>query len=470
MIEIVQNMPTFPPALRVGLMGLWNLHGANQGSGIVYDESCNGEPANGVFVGRPALHFAPTGFDTHDLTPATAADNIPFFGNTGSRTLVVEIRPDTPLTSGFLAKAATFPQLYLTGERKIAFRYIGVDGADHTTITHPHVIADGVRSCVKITISISGTGVVTLHVDNCEYPTSIDETGIIAEPISDWNRYHPTLNSADVTLIGGRLRAYVTSMAWFSGELSADESIMLSRFPLHYMQSDFGGKLIDGMSFREGTGATLSTKAGRTWNISGATWDVGTHGGQTWTRSSGEAGDRFQNGGSEFAGTNGCVLIGNPAKLQFTPRTQAYSVSVIFRLGAALAGNRTIIARAVDTASARHFWLYRSSIHPDRIIAFIGGVNTNVSGFTVGKIHIVTITVPAASDGGRCYRDGVDTGANLRIGEDATTPTTTWRIGASETSGTNYHEWIGAAAIHNRVLSPAEVAQLHGHWRAKYGA
>ena len=127
MIEIVQNMPTFPPALRVGLVGLWNLHGANQGSGIVYDESCNGTPADGVFVGRPALHFAPTGDGAHFLMPTTAAGNIPFFGDTGSRTLVVEIRPDTPLASGYLALASPFPQLLLTDERKIAFRYIGVD-------------------------------------------------------------------------------------------------------------------------------------------------------------------------------------------------------------------------------------------------------------------------------------------------------------------------------------------------------
>src|SRR5690554_82586 len=144
MIEIVQNMPTFPPALRVGLVGLWNLHGANQGSGIVYDESCSGTPANGAFVGRPALHFAPIGVDEHYLMSMTAADNIPFFGDTGSRTLVVEIRPDTPLISGFLAFAG-FPQLFLTDERKIAFRYIGVDETEYT-ITHPHVIADGVRA------------------------------------------------------------------------------------------------------------------------------------------------------------------------------------------------------------------------------------------------------------------------------------------------------------------------------------
>lgn len=469
MIDIVQNTLDFPPALRLGLVGLWNLHGANQCSGIVYDESCNGEPANGSFVGRPALYFAPTGFDTHDLTPATAADNIPFFGDTGSRTMVVEIRPDTPLTSGLLARTAAFPQLYLTDERKIAFRYIGVDGTDYT-ITHPHVIADGVRSCVRILISVTN-GVVTLNVDNCSYPTSIDETGIIAEPISDENHYHPTLNGSDITLIGGRLRAYVTSMAWFAGELTADESILLSRFPLHYMQSDFGGKLIDGIPFREGTGATLTSKAGREWNISGATWDVGTHGGQTWTRSSGEAGDRFHIGGSEFAGTNGCVAIGNPAKLSFVPRSDPYSVSVRFRLGDVISGNRTIIARAAGSTASRHFWLGRSTAYSSRLFCWIGGAGNAINGdFVPGRIYTITVTIPAASTGAAVYVDGINLGLDLPVNTDSIEPTTTWRIGASDTAGTNYHEWIGAAAIHNRVLSPADVVQLHAYWRAKYGA
>jgi hypothetical protein len=475
MIEIVQNMPTFPPALRVGLVGLWNLHGANQGSGIVYDESCNGEPANGAFVGRPALHFAPTGIDIHHLTPATAADNIPFFGDTGSRTMVVEIRPDTPLTSGFLALAAPFPQLYLTDERKIAFRYIGVDETEYT-ITHPHIIADGVRACVKIVINISGTGVVTLHVDDCTYPTSIDETGIIAEPISDWNHYHPTLNSADITLIGGQLRAYVTSMAWFSGELSADESIMLSRFPLHYMQSDFGGKLIDGMPFNEGTGATLSTKAGRTWYISGATWDVGTHGGQTWTRANGNSGDRFQGGGAEQRFTP-AVVLGQPAKLDWTPQVDARTIAIYCRSN--VPHQRYVVTKsAASTAANRQlYWI----VGPNGITFRLGGtVQKLSSGPAAGSNVSMVLALPAAATGAKVYvNTALMPWADGSSGDIGTaTNAADWIIGNSRpedpnsglSSTTGWEGTIYAVAMWNYVLPEQLIALLHQFWRSKYGA
>ena len=72
MIDIVQSGMDIP---RAGLVGLWELHGAEQGLGLVRDISGYGEAAHGTFVGRPAMLFG--GSAAHYLAPATEDDHGP---------------------------------------------------------------------------------------------------------------------------------------------------------------------------------------------------------------------------------------------------------------------------------------------------------------------------------------------------------------------------------------------------------
>jgi len=188
----------------------------------------------------------------------------------------------------------------------------------------------------------------------------------------------------------------------------------------------------------------------------------------TWTsadpRTNGMRGTNRTGGIREsvFDGTAGYVTLGQPASLNFTPGTNAFSILCAFRIGAIPVTNNALLV-CKGLASATQYQLGIATvtghlIYANKAISF-SNCTTNVCD---GKWHVAILSVPAASTGVLIFLDGIAEAFTAGTGQvGTTTDANDLIIGARRnTSNADAAKYFGGSLdcviFFNRALNAAE--------------
>lgn len=159
--------------------------------------------------------------------------------------------------------------------------------------------------------------------------------------------------------------------------------------------------------------------------------------------------------------SNNYIDLGEPAELDFTPRTDAFSIVFWAKLNDD-GGIQTIIAKSTLAVGSRQYdILIAWSID---IFITIGGSSTQYDESVISDDtwHHWAIIVPAASSGLKLYIDGNVQTPTVGSGAIGTaTNSEDVNIGRESTGRRYIDGLIGSSSFYSRVLLPQEIALLY---------
>ena len=166
-----------------------------------------------------------------------------------------------------------------------------------------------------------------------------------------------------------------------------------------------------------------------------------------------------------FDGTDDFINLLRPSELNFTPQTDAFSISSWIRTS----GAGTIYSYGAPSSNSStqiKITIRGDNYYPEMVLG--GTVSAGSSALNNNTWHNIIVTVPAASSGAKMYLNGSIHISNGSLG--TTTSTEPGLIGArTDGSGFEFTGYIGNIQIYNRALSAEEVLRNYNGLRGRFG-
>ena len=178
-----------------------------------------------------------------------------------------------------------------------------------------------------------------------------------------------------------------------------------------------------------------------------------------WRLPNNENKDKQSNYSMDFDGSS-YINIGTSDVLNFTPREDAFSVSVWVKKDGSGSFGRTIYSYNADSGPRQIQFTYDES--SQTLYAIIGGSSSTASAnLTDGNWHHVVFIIPAATTGVLFYHNGsLITTTSSSIG--TSTGTVGGNIGSRTNGSFNFIGQIDGLSIFNYELSASQITTLYG--------